>query len=493
MTSRRSMVRDVPSGLLTMTRKNASHFFSPGIPYYILYAKYFILILPMLSAIKKKIPQHHPLRLLYHKTMAVLAALYYRFPGDRMTVIGVTGTKGKTTATHLIAEILRDAGNKVGFLTTADFRIDEELIPNEEKMTTLPPFKLQRYLRLMADHGCQYAVVEVTSHALDQSRLWGVAIDIAVSTNVAHEHLDYHGTMENYLKSKGKLFSSLNYSKRKPNIPKMSVINADDASATHFQKFVVDRTFLYGIAKGSFCASDITLNSDSSTFTFKVPNDHVEITLPLPGQFNIENALAAATVGVALQINLSIIKRALEKAAPVPGRMEPIREGQKYSVIVDYAHTPDSLEKMLGMFRPLTPKLLMVVFGATGDRDRTKRVIMGEIVHRYADWIVLTDDDPYTEDPLQIVGEVKKGIPRKEGENFWIIPDRREAIRVALAVAREGDTVIVAGKGCEPYQVVGDRKIPSDDRLIVRGYLSREVEVEIEPGKVQVGNRYLES
>lgn len=447
----------------------------------------------MLSALKKKIPQHHPLRLLYHKTMAILAALYYRFPGDRMIVIGVTGTNGKTTTVHLISEILREAGHKVGFLTTADFRIDEELLSNEAKMTTLPPFKLQRYLRLMADQGCQYAVVEATSHALDQSRLWGVSIDIAVSTNVTHDHLDYHMTAEAYLKAKGKLFNSLNYSKRKPNIPKVSVLNADDASVTYFQKFVTDRTFLYGIAKGSFRASDITLRADSSTFTFRVPNDRAEITLPLPGQFNIENALAAATVAVALQINLPIIKRALEKAAPVPGRLEPIREGQKYSVIVDYAHAPDSLEKMLAMFRPLTSKRLMVVFGATGDRDRTKRVIMGEIVHRYADWIVLTDDDPYTEDPLQIMGEVKKGIPRKEGENFWIIPDRREAIRVALAVAREGDTVIVTGKGCEPYQVVGERKIPSDDRQIVRGYLSREVEVEIEDGKVQVGNRYLES
>ena len=233
--------------------------------------------------------------------------------------------------------------------------------------------------------------------------------------------------------------------------------------------------------------------SDGTYFVYKVPNAQTDINFPLPGEFNVENALAAATVGVALQINLEVIKQALERAGAVPGRLERIDEGQKYTVIVDYAHAPDSLEKLLSMFRHLTSNRLMVVFGATGDRDRTKRPEMGKIVHTYADLILLTNDDPYTEDPIQIMEQVAAGIPRQEGAHFWKIPNRRQAIRVALALAKEGDTVIVAGKGCEEFQVVGDQKIPSDDRQIVRDYLSRKVEVEIGPEESFSGNPYLSS
>jgi UDP-N-acetylmuramoyl-L-alanyl-D-glutamate--2,6-diaminopimelate ligase len=378
-------------------------------------------------------------------------------------------------------------------LTTADFSIDGEVIPNEEKMTTLPPFPFQHFLRRMADHGCDFAVIEVTSHAMDQSRLWGVSVDVAVLTNITHDHLDYHGSQEAYVRAKGKLFGLLNTSKRKPNIPKISIFNGDDAQAPYFQKFVADRTYIYGLSKGSFQATQIQSRANGSTFIFKIPNAQAEVQLPLPGRFNVENALAAATVAVALQINLPTIVHALTNVEPVPGRLEPIQEGQKYSVVVDYAHAPDSLEKLLSMFKPLTTGKLILVFGATGDRDRTKRPIMGQLAHRFADLIVLTDDDPYTEDRLQILKEVQQGIARQEGDRFWVIPDRRQAIRLALAVAREGDTVVVTGKGCESFQVVGMEKIPSDDRQIVRDFLSRVVEVELASGGVQTGNRYLES
>lgn len=448
----------------------------------------------MIRRLKSKIDPHHPLRLAYHKFKAMAAAFWYRFPSEELTVIGVTGTNGKTTTSHLIEEILREAGHKVGILTTADFHLDGEVRPNLFKMTTLNPFVTQQFLREMVTRGCEYAVVEVTSHALDQHRLWGVNFDMAVFTNISHDHLDYHGTEREYVRSKGKLFASLNFSRRKVGVPKVSILNADDSNTEYFEQFVADRTYMYGMNKGSFQALAPVYRSDGTYFAFKVPNDQVDVELPLPGRFNVENALAAATVGVALGIQLPVIRHALEKASPVPGRLERIDEGQKFSIIVDYAHSVDSLQQLLSMFRELTTHRLIVVFGATGDRDRSKRSEMGATVDRYADVILLTDDDPYNEDPLTIVEEVSKGIPRAEGDRFWIIPDRRQAVRTALALAREGDTVIVAGKGCEAFQVVKNgRTVPSDDRLIVRELLSRKVEVEIAPGEVFSGNRYFES
>jgi UDP-N-acetylmuramoyl-L-alanyl-D-glutamate--2,6-diaminopimelate ligase len=380
-------------------------------------------------------------------------------------------------------------------VTTADFRIDELVWMNEYKMTSLSPFVLQKMLREMVNRGCQYAMVEVTSHAMDQSRLWGVDVDVAVFTNITHDHLDYHQTAEQYLEAKGKLFSLLALTRRKPNVPKMAVINGDDPEVKYFEQFVADRTYVYGLKKGSYQGLIQQATPQGTHFIFKIPNQEVEIALPLPGPFNVENALAAATVAVALQINLSVIEKALERAEPVPGRLERIDEGQGYHVIVDYAHAADSLEKLLAMFRKLIvpPGRLILVFGATGDRDRTKRPIMGTIAHQYADVIVLTDDDPYTEDPLHIMEEVAVGIPRQEGDRFWKISDRRRAIHLALVMAKKDDTVIIAGKGCELFQVVGTEKIPSDDREIVRHFLSRDIEIEIASGEVLVGNRCFES
>src|SRR3989338_290209 len=360
-------------------------------------------------------------------------------------------------------------------------------------MTTLSPFVFQQLLRRMVDRGCSYAVVEVTSHAMDQSRLWGVNVDVAVLTNISHDHLDYHGDIPSYIQAKGKLFNLLNHARRKSNVPKISILNGDDPALDYFQQFVADRTYIYGLKKGSFQASNLVMTQNGTKFLFKIPNHELEIQFPLPGRFNVENALAAATVGVVLPLNLNIIQRALNDAKSVPGRLERIDEGQGYAIVVDYAHAPDSLEKLLSMFRELTPQRLIVVFGATGDRDRSKRPVMGQIVDRYADVIVLTDDDPYTEDHLDILSQVAKGISRQEGDRFWQVPDRRQAIRLALAMARAGDTVIIAGKGCEPFQVVGTEKIPSDDREIVRNFLGRQIEIEIEPGKVERGNRYFES
>ncbi len=445
-----------------------------------------------ISKIKNKIPNHHPLRLLYHKVMAMLAAVYYRFPADDMTVIGITGTNGKTTTSHLVGDILREAGHKVGMLTTADIHVDDQVFRNDHKMTTLRPFMFQKMLRMMVNRGCKYAIVEVTSHAMDQHRLWGVSVDVSVLTNITHEHLDYHETEEAYIRAKGKLFDLLNFTKRKPNVPKVSVINADDPQAHYFEKFVSDRTYLYGLSKGSYQALALALTPDGSQFVFKVPNDQVEIKFPLPAKFNVENALAAATVAVALRVNLRTIGHALANANPVPGRLERIDEGQPYTVIVDFAHSPDALEKLLFMLKDLTQNRLIVVFGATGERDVAKRPIMGEIADKHADILMVTDDDPYKEDRIKIIDQIGEGIKREEGDRYWKIPNRKQAIGTALAMAQEGDTVVIAGKGCEAFQITAAGKIPSDDRAIVREFLSREVEIEIAPGSIEKGNPYME-
>ncbi len=434
----------------------------------------------MKNFLRALLPDQSPLRLFYHKVMAVLAAIYYRFPANEMTVIGVTGTNGKTTTGNLLHAIFMEAGQKTGILTTVNFRIGEEVESNRNKQTTLSPFSLQKKLREMVKANCKIAVVEVTSHALVQSRLWGVNIDTAVFTNLSQDHLGYHGDMESYKGAKGLLFEQLNTSKRKPGIPKVSIVNQDDAAADFFNRFPSDQTFQYGIQKGTYGARNLVARPNGTVFTLKIPNGEAEVDYKIPGKMNVYNALAAATVAVAHHINLNTIKVALEKMKPVPGRIEPIDEGQPYTVIVDYAHTEDSLDQLLSMFKELTQGKLIVVFGATGGgRDTSKRPKMGAAVHKYADSIIVTDDDPYEEDRNNIAYQIRQGIPREEGDGLWQVMNRKEAIRLGLSMAREGDTVVIAGKGGEEVQVIGKQKIPYDDRQVVREVLAREVDIDV--------------
>ncbi len=424
-------------------------------------------------------PNQHPLRLFYHKVIAVLAALRYGFPAGSITVIGVTGTKGKTTTCNMLHKIFTEAGKKTGMLTTINFKNGEEEEVNLTKQTTISPFLLQRKIREMANSRCEVLILEVTSHAMMQSRLWGINVDTAVFTNLTQDHLDYHETMEEYRNAKGRLFQQLNSSERKPDTPKLSVVNQDDPEHEYFNQFPSDQLFEFGIVKGTYAARDLKPNPNGTLFTLRIPNGEVDVNLKIPGRMNVYNALAAATVATAHRINLQTIKQALERMSPIPGRLELIDEGQPFTVVVDYAHTEDSLDQVLSMFRELTKGKLIVVFGATGDRDKTKRPKMGAVVDKYADFIVLTDDDPYTEEHRSIAAMVKEGIPRREGDRFWEVLDRREAIRLGLSEAKEGDTVIVAGKGAEEFQVVGRQRIPHDDRKVVREYLGKALDVEI--------------
>ncbi|MFC1750841.1 UDP-N-acetylmuramoyl-L-alanyl-D-glutamate--2,6-diaminopimelate ligase [Pseudomonadota bacterium] len=434
----------------------------------------------MLNYLRKKISDTNPLRLLYHKVLAVVAAIYYRFPAKHMNVIAVTGTKGKTTTVNLINEILKEAGYKVGMTSTVKFQIGDSVWSNKTKMTSLGPFFFQKLLRQMVSEGCQYAVLEVSSHAILQNRIWGVNVDAAVFTNLTEEHVDYHGGFENYMRTKGLLFARLNRSQRKSRIKKISVLNRDDTNYEYFDQFLADKKYNYGFAKGTCFVTDITSGAGGSHFTLHVPNDRVDIDLKIPGEFNVYNALAASTVALSQNISIQTVKLALEKASAIPGRFESVNAGQQFNVIVDYAHTAESLESLLKLYGSLTKGKLYTVFGATGGgRDKGKRPKMGKAADENADFVIVTDDDPYDENEWQIIEQVSGGINRKEGKNFWKIPDRREAIKLALTLAQPEDTVVIAGKGGEEIQMVKGKRIPWDDRKVVRSIISREHKVEI--------------
>ncbi len=432
-----------------------------------------------LSYLRERISPQNSLLLLYHRIMAMIAALWYRFPANRLKVIAVTGTKGKSTVVHLIARILKEAGHRVGVTSTIDFQIGDTVFPNTTKQSTQGPFMLQKLLREMVRARCEFAVIEATSHALVQSRLWGVNVDTAVLTNIAKDHLEYHGGFENYLHAKGTLFENLGRSERKFGLQKTAILPSEDTHTSYFEAFQADRHISYGVGKGIVHAGEIKLTADGSVFALKVPNGEIEVALPMPGEFNVRNALAAAAATLAFGIKLSVIQKGLQTETQIPGRLETIHVGQPFTVVVDYAHTEDSLEKLLSLFRSLTIKKLFVVFGATGGgRDKGKRPAMGKIAATYADYVVVTDDDPYTEDRMEIINQVSAGVGRKEGEGFWKIRDRREAMRLALSLAQEGDTVVIAGKGCESVQMVGER-IEWDDRKVARELLSNEVRVQL--------------
>lgn len=448
----------------------------------------------MLNFFRRLIPDHHPLRLFYHRVVVFLGAVIYRFPSRHLKIIAVTGTCGKTTTCHFIAEILREAGYKVGLATTIGFRIGERDIANDTKMTTVGRFAIQRLLRQMVRAGCDYAVLEVTSHALIQSRIAGVSIDTALLTNVTGDHIEYHGGFQNYLDAKAKLFRLLSSSSRKPRISKKMILNRDDEHFYFFDRIGGESAgdsslskiekYTYGISHSATAmARDIIYNEISSRFVLEILNESMEIYLNLPGVFNVYNALAAATVAATEHVPLSKIASALAKLRMLPGRFEHIEMGQPFTVSVDYAHTPQSLEGLLRVYREMADRQhgrLFVVFGATGGgRDKGKRPHMGRVAHEIADYVIVTSDDPYEEDEHEIIRMVCEGIPRREGEQerFWKIPDRRSAIFHALSLARTGDSVVIAGKGCEPVQMIYGKRIAWDDREVVREILKKHVTV----------------
>lgn len=374
----------------------------------------------------------------YHFILALFGAIFYYFPSKKIKVIGVTGTNGKSTTVELISKILEAAGYKITSLSSIKFKIDNKEWPNTLKMTMPGRLKIQKFLRQAINAGCQYAVLEITSEGILQHRHRFINLEAVVFTNLAPEHIEAHGGFENYKKTKGKLFQTTK---------NIHIINLDDQNAEYFLKFLANKKYTYGLNQGD------------------INNKDVQLQLSLIGSFNIYNALAAICVGMSQGISLETCKRAVEKVKGIPGRMEKLIS-EPFKVFVDYAFTPSALEKVYQTIKEIfQPKRMICVLGACGGgRDKWKRPILGEIAAKYCDEVIVTNEDPYDEDPMEIIEQVAKGTNGKAKK----ILDRREAIKTALKSAKEGYAVIITGKGCEPWIIEKTKKIPWDDRRIVR-------------------------
>ncbi len=413
------------------------------------------------KSLSRIIPQS--VKNLYHLSSAAVASIFFRFPGRKLRIIGVTGTDGKTTTVQCIAAILREAGKRVAVASTINFRIRDREWVNSSKFTTLSGWNVQKFLREAVSAGCEYAVLEVSSHALDQGRVSGVPFEVAVITNVTREHLDYHGTMKEYRRAKRRLFDRA----------KVGVVNLDMDDSAEFLETPPPRHITYSRVDSSadVLAENTVLMFEGSTFRVGETN----FELRIPGLFNVENALAALAVASYLEVSFEIAASALHGMRGVPGRMERVENNLGYTILIDYAVTPNALEnlyRLVSKLRESTKGKIIAVFGACGDRDRGKRPIMGEIVSSYADTIILTNEDPYTEDPERIVREIRAGIANKTiDENLFMIMDRKEAISKALGFARSGDILVVTGKGAEETMAVGGHRIPWNDRRVIEGLL----------------------
>ncbi|MCS7286914.1 MAG: UDP-N-acetylmuramoyl-L-alanyl-D-glutamate--2,6-diaminopimelate ligase [Anaerolineae bacterium] len=411
--------------------------------------------------------------------LALLSAAFYGHPGRKLRVIGVTGTDGKTTTVNLIHSILEAAGYKAGMISTINARIGDSVYDTGLHTTTPEAPDVQFYLAEMVKFGAQYAVLEVTSHGLHQHRVTGCEFDVAVITNITHEHLDYHQTFEAYREAKALLFRSLSTSFRKPQVPKVSVINVDDPSAPYFLAIPADSQLTYGLGPSAEVrAKDINTHPAGLKFTLVSPQGEFEIESQLVGFFNVYNILAATAVALSQGIPYEAIEAGVKKVERVKGRMEKVDLGQDFMVIVDFAHTPRALEEVLKTCRPWTKGRLIVVFGCPGLRDQAKRPMMGEIAGRLADLAVLTADDPRTEDVNEIIRQIAEGCRlagRREGEGYVIIPDRAEAIEWAIARAQPGDLILFTGKGHEQSMSIGTVEYPWDEVEIVKTALKRRL------------------
>jgi UDP-N-acetylmuramoyl-L-alanyl-D-glutamate--2,6-diaminopimelate ligase len=398
-----------------------------------------------------------------HVAEALLSAAWFGLPAKGLTIVGITGTDGKTTTASFLAGMLEAGGKRVALASTVSFRIAGNERVNASKYTTLGGYHLQKFLHDAKKAGCTHVVLEASSHALDQGRLSGVRFAVAVITNVTREHLDYHKTMEEYRRAKRRLFDHAD----------AAVVNLDMWEPEFFlRKSKRKSTYSTIESSADLLAENLKLSLDGSTFSI----GETVFTLCLPGKFNIENVLAAASAATLLGIPMDVIARAASELALVPGRMESVKNGLDATIIVDYAVTPDSLGKLYELVSAMRQDgaKIVAVFGACGDRDRGKRPIMGEIVSSNADIVILTDEDPYYEDPNRILDEVESGIRNKEsGETLFRIRDRREAIRKGLSLLSSGDIMLVTGKGAEEIMLVGDRRIPWNDKKVIVEELER--------------------
>ena len=398
--------------------------------------------------------------------LQIVVPAFWDYPGRQLRMIGITGTNGKTTTSYLIHAILREAGHKTGLIGTIQILIGDKKLPVHN--TTPNVVDLQRILATMVDEGMEYAVMEVSSHALDQDRVAGCEFDTAVFTNLTQDHLDYHKTMENYRQAKAKLFAGL-AAGTKPG--KTAVVNIDDEAGAFMLEHTTAERITYAIKaeKADLRAVEVRLHASGADFAVQGGFGRIKLQLAITGLFNVYNVLGAVGAALADDIPRGVIAKAWSAFRGVPGRFELIDCGQPFAVVVDYAHTPDGLENILRTAREITPHHIITVFGCGGDRDKTKRPIMGRIAAELSDAVIATSDNPRGEDPTSILAEVMTGVREKIGNKAVDeIPDRRQAIFVAIAMAQPGDTVIIAGKGHEDYQILKDKTIHFDDREVAR-------------------------
>lgn len=407
------------------------------------------------------------------EAIKVLAPYFYDYPANSLRMIGITGTNGKTTTSHIVAHLLEEAGYKVGVIGTVHVLINGVSYPVHN--TTPDVADLQPILRKMVEEGVTHCVMEVSSHALDEERVAGVEYDTAVFTNLTQDHLDYHKTFDNYLAAKAKLFEKVSVEGLKS--PKGAVVNIDDAYGQQILEKTSSPVLTYGINKqADLLGTNVKLQSNSMHFTLSYEDKEYDLPLKITGLFNVYNTLAAIGAGLMEGLSLAHILKSLESFEAVPGRFELVEEGQNFAVVVDYAHTPDGLENVLKTARGITDKKVLVVFGCGGDRDATKRPIMGRIAATYGDRVYVTSDNPRTENPTSIVEEVAVGVIEglREDVTYQVIVDRKEAIYQAIRDAEAGDVVLIAGKGHEDYQILKDKTIHFDDREVAREALKEK-------------------
>lgn len=393
-----------------------------------------------------------------HFVISVIVSIYYRFPGKKLKVIGITGTDGKTTTVHLIYEILKTAGYKVSLVSTIEAIINSQHLDTGLHVTSPQPSSLQKFMHQAVRSGSEYFVLEVTSHGLDQHRIWGTSIDIALINNISHEHLDYHHTFTNYRNAKAKILTGA----------EISVLNADDPNYEYLKGFATGKMVSFAI--------DNRADYRPENFNFR-PR--------LPGKFNLYNCLAASTVASLLGIDKKTILQAVSSFTGIPGRMEEIKTTKPFKIFIDFAHKPNALEQVLKTSRLKTSKKLIVIFGCAGLRDRLKRPMMGEIAARLADCIILTAEDPRREDVRDIIHQIVQGClkgggiekNRKDHDSgklsgkkcyFWRIPDRQEAINFAVRrLAKAGDLILLCGKGHEKSMAYGNIEFPWDEKQAI--------------------------
>ncbi len=402
------------------------------------------------------------------KALALISAEFFHHPSREIKMVGITGTNGKTTTSYLIESVLKSAERRVGVIGTINYRLGGKEYP--ASTTTPQSYDLQRLLREMVRDGIKYVVIEVSSHALDQERVRGCHFDVGVFTNISPEHLDYHGDMNRYFDAKKRLFQEI-----LPEAGKdpWAIVNLDDPLLREFRKELPHlRAMNYGLTQGEVRTLHKEVSLKGTKAVLSTPTGPLEIKTPLIGEHNLYNIMAATAVGTSLGVPSEVIRQGIGALSRIPGRMERVGEGSPW-VLVDYAHTPDAIEKAIMGVKRFAKGKLLIVFGCGGDRDRSKRPLMGRIGAQLADLAIITSDNPRTEDPLKIIAEIEEGAREVSPRRYLVIPDRREAINQAISLAGPQDLVLITGKGHENYQIVGDEMLSFDDREVAQKALEQ--------------------